>query len=329
MVRCNEQEEGSKSVNTWLELRDTNTIFEDDAVLILNKPAGISLVGERHGTDILKLAKEAGERVIPVHRVDKVTSGLVLFAKSIDVHGGLTRQFAKRTVEKAYLAITRPAGIRDEGTIDLPLMTASSGRVRVAAERSQIVLDEHTGIWSVPASKIYTHVRNYPSQTTFRRALEGLYGSLLVVRPVTGRRHQIRVHLAWVGYPIEGDPLFDKNAPKKGIRTALHSWSLSFDAAWLGGRRLQFFAPPGEDFWPPLAGSLEASEIPDVIGQAKIEAEKLHDRYRRALVLQSKAMDSDGGDLLRSCRPPRATVPFSKPDREGGYAILWWLIIDD
>lgn len=284
-------------MNAWIDIRGNNTIFEDDAILVLNKPAGISLVGERHGADLLKLAKEAGEKVIPVHRVDKVTSGLVLFAKSIDVHGGLTRQFAKRTVEKAYLAITRPAGIPDEGTIDLPLMTASSGRVRIAAERNKITLDEHAHIWYAPDENIYTHVRTYPSRTTFRRVHEELDNSLLIVRPVTGRRHQIRVHLAWIGYPIEGDPLFDKHVAEKGIRTALHSWSLKFDAAWLGGHRLQFHAPPGEDFWAALAGSLEDDKIPGIIDQAHIDAKKLQDRYLRALVSGSELIDSDGGDL--------------------------------
>ena len=209
--------------NYWSELRAECTIFEDDAILVLNKPAGISLVGERHGTDLLKLAKESGETVIPAHRVDKVTSGLVLFAKRIDIHGGLTRQFAKRTVEKAYLAIIRPAGILEEGTVDLPLMTASSARVRVAAERSRILLDERTSRWYVAPEDIYTHTRSYPSRTTFRKVLEEPDNSLLIVRPVTGRRHQIRVHLAWIGYPIEGDPLFDKHASANGVRTALHS----------------------------------------------------------------------------------------------------------
>jgi tRNA pseudouridine32 synthase/23S rRNA pseudouridine746 synthase/23S rRNA pseudouridine1911/1915/1917 synthase len=284
-------------VDTWLELRDRNTIFEDDAILVINKPAGISLVGERHGTDLLKLAKVARETVFPVHRVDKVTSGLILFAKSLDVHGGLTRQFAKRTVEKSYLAISRPAAVPDEGTIDLPLMTASSGRVRVAAERNQIWLDERAGRWSVPAGKIYTHVRTYPSRTTFRKVFEGLDNSLVAVRPVTGRRHQIRVHLAWVGYPIEGDPLFDKHATEKGMRTALHSWSLKFDAAWLGGRRLQFYAPPGDDFWTSIAGSVQAGGLPEVLDQAHIEAGKLQDRYQRALIPESELLDSDGGDL--------------------------------
>ncbi len=259
--------------------------------------AGISLVGERHGTDLLKLAKEEGETVIPVHRIDKVTSGLVLFAKRIDIHGGLTRQFAKRTVEKSYLAISRPAGILDEGTIDLPLMTASSGRVRVAAERGQISLDERASRWSVAAEKIYTHVRNYPSRTTFRKVLAEPNDSLLVVRPVTGRRHQIRVHLAWIGFPIEGDPLFDKHAAEKGIRTGLHSWSLKFDAAWLGGRCLQFYAPPSEDFWALLAASPKAGEVPDIVEQAYIEAEKLRDRYQRALIPESELTNTDGGDL--------------------------------
>ena len=68
---------------------------------------------------------------------------------------------------------------------------------------------------------------------------------------MTGRRHQIRVHLAWIGHPIEGDPLFAKAAAG---RTLLHSWRLGFDAAWAGGQRIQVEAPPGTDFWAALPG---------------------------------------------------------------------------
>jgi tRNA pseudouridine32 synthase/23S rRNA pseudouridine746 synthase len=63
------------------------------------------------------------------------------------------------------------------------------------------------------------------------------------------------VHLAWIGHPIEGDPLFGKSAAG---RTLLHSWRLGFDAAWAGGRRIQVEAPPGPDFW----AALPAGEVP-------------------------------------------------------------------
>ena len=91
---------------TWPELRSGTVLFEDDAALVLNKPAGLSVMGERHGTDLVRLAEAAGETVIPVHRIDKNTSGAILFAKALRFHGDLTRQFNKRTVEKAYLAVT-------------------------------------------------------------------------------------------------------------------------------------------------------------------------------------------------------------------------------
>src|SRR5437773_2081170 len=105
------------ALSPWDELHDACTLAEDAAVLALNKPAGISVVGERHGTDLLRLAKDAGRTLYPAHRVDKVTSGLVLFVKELPAHGGITRQFAKRTVEKAYLAVTASTGLPDEGTI--------------------------------------------------------------------------------------------------------------------------------------------------------------------------------------------------------------------
>jgi tRNA pseudouridine32 synthase/23S rRNA pseudouridine746 synthase len=75
---------------------------------------------------------------------------------------------------------------------------------------------------------------------------------LLAVCPVTGRRHQIRAHRAWIGHPIEGDPLFGKPS---GGRTLLHSWRLGFTAAWAGGARIEVVAPPGMDFWAPGPGA--------------------------------------------------------------------------
>lgn len=252
-------------MSDWAEIRRGGLVLEDPAVLVLNKPAGISVTGERHGTDLVRLASAAGEVLYPVHRIDKVTSGAILFAKDLAWHGGLTRQFARGTADKRYLAITRSTGLPERGTIDLPLSVGRKNRVRVAAPRDSIVADLAASRWSAPPSGDFAGVRAYPSVTTFARLWEGQAHTLLLVRPVTGRRHQIRVHLAWIGHPIEGDPLFGAGGAS---RAYLHSWRLAFDAAWLDGARLRARADPGGDFWAPIAGALPGGDPAVLLGQA-------------------------------------------------------------
>ena len=249
----------------WADIRDPNVVLEDEAVLVLNKPAGLSVMGERHESDLVRLAAAAGEELFPVHRIDKVTSGAVLLAKELRWHGPLTRQFAGRTVGKAYLAITGPGGMPARGVIDLPLSAGRKGRIRVAAQRASIVADDAHGTWSVPESEVFGHVRTYPSVTTFATVWQDGRHALLAVRPVTGRRHQIRVHLAWIGHPVQGDPLFGAtDAP----RTLLHSWRLAFDAAWRGGSRVQAEAAPGPDFWALVAGRLPGPDPAALLASA-------------------------------------------------------------
>lgn len=248
------------TVFSWREVRATSVLLEDDKVLVLDKPAGISVMGERHGTDLVELAEEAGERLFPAHRVDKVTSGAVLFAKDVATHGGLTRQFNKRTVDKAYLVVTATAGLPDRGTVELPLSVGRKNRVRIAAAREAIRFDEAADRWWVAEDDLLD-VKNYPSTTHFRTLWSDGRHSVLVARPVTGRRHQIRVHLAWIGHPILGDPLFDKAAAAAGLRTHLHSWRLGFDASWRDGSRVDVAADPDDGFWEPLAGALTAEDV--------------------------------------------------------------------
>jgi tRNA pseudouridine32 synthase/23S rRNA pseudouridine746 synthase len=255
-------------VDDWPRLRRGAVLLEDEAVLVLDKPAGISVTGERHDTDIVQLAADVGETLVPVHRIDKVTSGVVLFAKTVAVHGPLTRQFNQRTVDKAYLVIARAdpgsAALPEQGTVDLPLSVGRKNRVRIAAPREAIALDAATGRWSVPPSAVRPGSRSYPSVTRFARLAEVDGHTLLLARPVTGRRHQIRVHLAWIGHPIVGDPLFDK-APT--TRTCLHAWHLAFDATWSDGHRVRVEAPPPPDFWPPLAPAVPPAD--DLLRQAR------------------------------------------------------------
>jgi tRNA pseudouridine32 synthase/23S rRNA pseudouridine746 synthase/23S rRNA pseudouridine1911/1915/1917 synthase len=231
----------------WAELRRTCVVLEDAAVVALNKPVGISVTGERHGTDIVEAAAAAGVTLYPVHRIDKVTSGLVLLAKDLAAHGQLTRQFNKQTAQKAYLAIVESTGLPDRGVIDLPLSVGRKNRVRIAAPRESI--RQEGGRWSVDTADLLD-TKNYPSVTEFATVHRSDEHTVLALRPITGRRHQIRVHLAWIGHPIVGDPLFDKSG--KENRTYLHSWRLGLTAPWRTPPQLTLGATPGPDFWQPI-----------------------------------------------------------------------------
>ncbi|MGV9665386.1 RluA family pseudouridine synthase [Nocardia niigatensis] len=229
---------------SWPELRSACLILEDEAVLALNKPAGISVTGERHDIDIVEMAAAQGETLYPVHRIDKVTSGLVLLAKELPAHGQLTRQFNKRTAEKAYLAVTASTGLPDRGVIDLPLSVGRKNRVRIAAPRESIRRAGDT--WLVDEQEVAAG-KSYPSVTEFVTLARTDSHTVLALRPITGRRHQIRVHLAWIGHPIVGDPLFDRSGAFP--RTHLHSWRLTLDAPWRPTGTLELEAEPGADFW--------------------------------------------------------------------------------
>ncbi|MCH7231767.1 RNA pseudouridine synthase [Glycomyces sp. L485] len=263
----------------WERLRADSLVFEDRDLLALNKPAGISVVGERSGTDLLRLAKEAGEYVNPIHRIDKATSGLILLAKNSKFHGTVTRQFAKRSVLKAYLAITKSTDLPEFGVIDLPVMTASNARVRIAALRDDIRHDEESNRWYVRDFDVYKHVRSYPSQTIFARLFETESNSVVLLRPVTGRRHQIRVHLAWIGHPINGDPLFDKKAAARGERTALHSWALTFQMSDTSDSKTSLTAAPGNDFWTPIERASDPGTVSTIIADARDRFSELDSVY--------------------------------------------------
>ena len=254
----------SGPVLSWPDVRRTAVVAEDAAVLALNKPVGVAVMGERHDTDLVDLAQQAGERLLPVHRIDKVTSGLVLFTKRLEVHGPLTRQFAKRTVGKTYLMITGSAGLPPHGRVDLPLGVGRKGRVRIAAARDSIRSDPQRGSWWVRQEDV-AGTRVYPSTTEFSTLWSDGRYSVLAVRPITGRRHQIRVHMAWIGHPILGDPLFVRSGPAEP-RTFLHSWRLVLDATWRSGERLTLQAAPGEDFWAPLGGRIGADPASVLVG---------------------------------------------------------------
>lgn len=237
---------------TWDDLR-SRVVHEDDDTLVLDKPPGVAVVGDNVADDLLALARAAGEDLRPVHRIDKVTSGVILLAKTAAAHAALTRQFNERSVEKTYLCVVRPGGVPERGEIDLPLTTGRKNRVRVAGQREAIAFDDAASRWTM-TEEVAGH-RVYPSVTRFERLWESDKSALLAVQPESGRRHQIRVHLAWIGHPIAGDPLFSPKSERPG-RTKLHAWRLAFDAPD-GSGRIDVEAPPDAGFREGLSLSDE------------------------------------------------------------------------
>ncbi len=191
-------------------------------LLVLDKPSGVAMFADRTGApclwDVLK--KYLGDTPpLPVHRLDKGTSGALLIALSARRQADLNRAFAARRVRKHYFARVRgyvdsPATI----TIDLPLIKGRKSRYRIAAKRADI---RRTG-------NRFHAFRHRPggltSVTHVRRIGGDDSSSLLAAVPLTGRTHQIRVHLAWIGHPILGDHLYGKptDAAQAWPRLALH-----------------------------------------------------------------------------------------------------------
>jgi RluA family pseudouridine synthase len=190
-------------------------LFENEDVCVVDKPEGLVSVPERRpqGESLVeRLSAERGEKLYPVHRLDRETSGVIVFARHAHVHRRLNQQFEHRLVEKAYLALVHGVVIEDCGTVDEPLRQFGSGRVGVDPERGKASVTE------------FSVVERYTSFT------------LVEARPRTGRRHQIRVHLYHLGHPVVGDPLYgDKAKQRDFARLMLHA------------RRIALSLPSGED----------------------------------------------------------------------------------
>jgi 23S rRNA pseudouridine1911/1915/1917 synthase len=167
-------------------------VYEDDVLLVVNKPAGLVVhpgSGNWQGTMLNALLHHAPQLAcIPragiVHRLDKDTSGLLVVAKTLTSQTDLVRQLQARSVKRDYLAVVQGLVARD-GKVDAPLGRHPSQRVKMA-----IV---HNG---KPAVTHYTVLEHFDRHTLIRCSLE------------TGRTHQIRVHMLSIGHPLVGDPVY-------------------------------------------------------------------------------------------------------------------------
>ncbi|GBD32167.1 MAG: pseudouridine synthase [Gemmatimonadales bacterium] len=213
-------------------------LFENDDLLVVNKPEGIASIPERDPSrpSVRALLEAQGRGPIyVVHRLDKEVSGVLVFAKSAAVHRELNRQFEERLVRKTYLALVHGEVGPEGGLIERPLRAFGSGRMGV------------------------DDIRGKPSATEYR-VLERLRGyTLLNVFPVTGRRHQIRVHLYSIGHPIAGDLRYgDRAVFRQFPRLMLHA------------QRVEFALPSGEPLAveAPVAASFRAvlENLPERLG---------------------------------------------------------------
>jgi tRNA pseudouridine32 synthase/23S rRNA pseudouridine746 synthase len=208
-------------------------LLEDDDVVAVAKPEGLAAIPERraNGRSLLEtLSGEREEELYVVHRIDKETSGVIVFAKNADMHRWLCRQFEDRTVAKTYLALCHGAIADDRGTVDAPLRQFGSGRVGVDVERGKSSVTEF-------------EVRRRCGAFTF-----------VACYPRTGRRHQIRVHLYHLGHAIVGDPLYGDRTLQQGFgRLMLHAWRLSVPLP--SGRDLALEAPLPGSFTRVLAAA--------------------------------------------------------------------------
>ncbi|MDE5898079.1 MAG: RluA family pseudouridine synthase [Treponemataceae bacterium] len=228
------------------KILDYTTLYSDDDIIVLNKRSGILIAADRYNPDAPRLDIEAEKEfgaLYAVHRIDKDTSGIILYARTPAAHKHLSQQFERRAVEKIYHCLVHGRPAWEALHVSLPLLPDGDARHRTTVNR-------RTG---------------KPSVTDFR--VIGACGpfSWIEARPKTGRTHQIRVHLAENGFSIVCDPLYGGNLKPVRLseikrnwrgdeleerpllsRLALHAYRISFTHP-ASGEALSFSAPYPKD----------------------------------------------------------------------------------
>ena len=220
-------------------------IYEDQDLVVVNKPAGLLTIPDRWDQTKISLLGVMNETLSSslriVHRLDKETSGLILFAKNVEAQREISRQFETHEIEKTYLAIVEGEVKEGEGSIELPLDEDP----------------QHPGMTRVDEKRGKPSVTRYTVEERFRGF------TLLRVRPLSGRTHQIRVHLAANGFPLVVDSFYgrrdvlylselkpnfkQKQSGEKPLisRLALHAAGLRFKSP--SGQEMKLEVPPPKD----------------------------------------------------------------------------------
>lgn len=213
-----------------ISLRDLDVLFEDEHFIAVHKPSGLLTIADRFDSkapNLADLLRENRGFVFKVHRLDKPTSGVVLFAKNKEAHQSVSLQFEKHTIQKKYMTLVSGKSQEKEYRVEVPIGEAERGLMKIDR----------------------THGK--PSETDFSVITQFTRWTWLEARPKTGRTHQIRIHCLATGTPIVGDMHYGKetgiflsqlkknykradNSEEKSLpgRLALHAAELTFLHPW-------------------------------------------------------------------------------------------------
>ncbi len=203
-------------------------IHEDQYLIVLDKPAGLSVLPdgwEKDSEYLVKMLEEAYEKVFIVHRLDKITSGVMVFARDAETHRALNIQFENHEAQKTYHAIVEGNPKWEEKIAKHPL------RANVGHKHRTMVDDKN----------------GKPSETRFRVMKRYQESALVEAKPMTGRTHQIRVHAYALGHPLVEDILYGARDRYGLARPMLHAQSLSFIHP-VTNEKVKFSTPHPADF---------------------------------------------------------------------------------
>jgi RluA family pseudouridine synthase len=203
-------------------------IYKDEHILIIDKPAGIPVLPDGWEQDapyLVKMLEEEFGKLWVVHRLDKGTSGVMVFARDAESHRALNTQFETHEAQKTYHAIVEGNPKWDEKVTKFPLRANVGKKHRTA-------VDDKNG---------------KPAETHFRVIKRYQDAALVEAKPMTGRTHQIRVHAYALGHPLVGDVLYSAQETWVITRPALHAQTLSLIHP-MTNERMKFTAPHPADF---------------------------------------------------------------------------------
>lgn len=230
-------------MQTQCQLSEFKIVYQDDVLVAIHKPAGLLVHPspiDKHETQFaVQLTREAiGQKVYPLHRLDKATSGLLLFALDSETARHLGKQFEEHTIQKTYLAICR-GWAPESGLIDKPLKYKADRIADKHKLNQEILQPAQTEFEKLATTEIEHQIGRFPKQRY----------SLLKLKPKTGRKHQIRRHLNHISHPIIGDVNY-------GDRHHNH-----FFNEWLGQHRL-YLAATTLQLIHPITGELMEIKAP-------------------------------------------------------------------
>ena len=219
-------------------------VYEDEALLVLDKPAGLLVHPTPKRPDETSLEQQvaewAGKRYILLHRLDRDTTGLVLFAKTKTAAGPMSRAFEEGRIRKAYFAVV-------SGHWPKELQRFSSYLVQDPQTRGWVNRTEGPG---------------HEAVTTFRWRAQEDERTLLEVLPKTGRTHQIRLHCQACGHPIEGDRLYNPQARADDLPQALHAYRVDISHPLTKAPMRLTVAPPWAERYPAFFAEISRPPKP-------------------------------------------------------------------